>query len=310
MIRTCMSCMSCICCVVFFLGLIGGCTSEDPLYCDAQKPCEGKGFFCNLKTNTCEVNADTGVPDTGGKDTGTDLPDPDGPTSDLTPDLAGDLPAPDSGPDSGQDAAVPDVLSPDTSAPPKCGDGVVNGSEQCDGTLFNGKTCKTLGYASGTLKCTAKCLFDTTGCVAPAKCGDGLINATNEQCDKTALGGKTCKTQGYTGGSLKCTTSCKLDTTSCYKCGDGKITSPIEVCDGTTMGGKTCKTQGYAGGTLKCESDCKAFDTLACHNCGNNKLDTGEKCDGTALGGKTCKTEGFDGGKLACKTYCSLDTKE
>ena len=43
-----------------------------------------------------------------------------------------------------------------------CGDGVITGSEQCDFYL-NGRTCTDLGYAGGTLGCSA-CQYDASGC--------------------------------------------------------------------------------------------------------------------------------------------------
>ena len=50
--------------------------------------------------------------------------------------------------------------------PPSCGDGAANGAESCDGSDLGGESCTSLGYASGTLACTAGCGFDLTGCVA------------------------------------------------------------------------------------------------------------------------------------------------
>ena len=48
-----------------------------------------------------------------------------------------------------------------------CGDGHVDGNEQCDGADLGGKTCTdvTSGFAQGgTLTCKADCTFDTTDC--------------------------------------------------------------------------------------------------------------------------------------------------
>ncbi|MBI2145868.1 hypothetical protein HYU22_00835 [Candidatus Woesearchaeota archaeon] len=50
--------------------------------------------------------------------------------------------------------------------PITCGNNLVEGSEQCDGTALNSQTCVTRGFASGTLRCTATCTFDTSSCVA------------------------------------------------------------------------------------------------------------------------------------------------
>src|SRR3989344_839628 len=54
------------------------------------------------------------------------------------------------------------------SSAPFCGDGQVNGNEQCDGTNFNGQTCASVlgaGY-TGSMACSATCTLDTSGCQA------------------------------------------------------------------------------------------------------------------------------------------------
>lgn len=71
---------------------------------------------------------------------------------------AGDLP-----PDTRPDQGLPDLKVPD-SAPAVCGDGVINGSDKCDGKQLGGKTCASLGLGGGTLTCTGKCAFDLSGC--------------------------------------------------------------------------------------------------------------------------------------------------
>ena len=45
-------------------------------------------------------------------------------------------------------------------------------------------------------------------------CGDAVID-TGEECDGIALGGASCYSEGFTGGSLSCTASCVLNTTAC-----------------------------------------------------------------------------------------------
>jgi predicted esterase len=52
-----------------------------------------------------------------------------------------------------------------------CGNGVVDGSEQCDGAMLGGATCAsaTMGaFPSGTLACAANCGFDMSGCMTVA----------------------------------------------------------------------------------------------------------------------------------------------
>jgi hypothetical protein len=46
-----------------------------------------------------------------------------------------------------------------------CGDGVITGSEQCDGSNFGGESCATLGEGSGTLVCDpVTCSLDVSMC--------------------------------------------------------------------------------------------------------------------------------------------------
>ncbi|MCC6751325.1 MAG: hypothetical protein IT371_26970 [Deltaproteobacteria bacterium] len=47
-------------------------------------------------------------------------------------------------------------------------------------------------------------------------CGNGALDA-GEVCDGSALGGRTCAIEGFTAGTLACTTSCTLDRTGCRK---------------------------------------------------------------------------------------------
>ncbi len=46
-----------------------------------------------------------------------------------------------------------------------CGNGAIDGTEQCDGANLNGFTCEALGNAGGTLQCDpVTCTFDTQLC--------------------------------------------------------------------------------------------------------------------------------------------------
>jgi len=58
-----------------------------------------------------------------------------------------------------------------TDAPAKCGNGKRELSEACDGKALNNLTCQALGYKGGTLKCTAGCKLDKSGCTGTATCG-------------------------------------------------------------------------------------------------------------------------------------------
>jgi hypothetical protein len=48
----------------------------------------------------------------------------------------------------------------------RCGDGIVDAAEQCNGAHLGGASCTSIpgGFGGGTLACTAACTFDTSGC--------------------------------------------------------------------------------------------------------------------------------------------------
>ena len=64
-----------------------------------------------------------------------------------------------------------------------CGDGIINGNEQCDGNNLNGQTCQTKGFTSGTLTC-GNCQFNTAQCTTQTSpvCGNRIKEGA-EQCD-------------------------------------------------------------------------------------------------------------------------------
>jgi len=51
---------------------------------------------------------------------------------------------------------------------PGCGNGVVAGTEQCDGQDLSGQTCLLAGYLGGNLGCNTDCTFDFGGCTDPS----------------------------------------------------------------------------------------------------------------------------------------------
>ncbi len=205
----------------------------------------------------------------------------------------------------------------------RCGDGKIDTGEECDGTSFLWTCLQYTNFIGGTLKCTNGCTVDNSNCERLPECGNGVINK-GEDCDGTAFGQiKTCTDYNgsFTSGSLKCTTKCQLDTSSCIeipKCGNGFINTG-EDCDGMNLGALNGNCVAYSpstytGGTLSCKQ-CH-LDTSNCQGvqgtCGDGILNTGEDCDGTIFGAKkTCAamSSSFAGGELKCTaTACQLDT--
>ncbi|MFH1545239.1 MAG: hypothetical protein ABIE23_04100 [archaeon] len=218
----------------------------------------------------------------------------------------------------------------------KCGNGEIDGTEQCDGTNLNHNdtNCATKWpgiYSGGTFSCTSGCEYNKSNCVLVEgeTCGDGDVNANiGEECDPNSTDPAPftyCSEldEGYPYGPTTCLgpeagedKKCKYDRTQCAKCGDG-IIQPIygEVCDKGSppdiqmdLNDKNCETQGFDTGDLGCSSNCESFDISNCDStdpfCGDNEINrASEKCDGLDWGNVTACTDldfapgnKFDGG--------------
>lgn len=158
------------------------------------------------------------------------------------------------------DPAPPGMFShPGDRADGLCGNGVLEGAEDCEGGL-DGVTCESLGLGPGDVACGNDCRFDTSACDS---CGDG-VRQMGEECDGDDLSGTTCMYLGLGSGMPTCN-GCRLDTSTCRPnevCGDG-LRSGTELCDGENLGSQTCATLGYSGGMLACRSHC-TYDTTGC----------------------------------------------
>ena len=131
---------------------------------------------------------------------------------------------------------------------------------------FRGSVLIASATGQGCTRCTAPLIEDfialaLAGC---AVCGDALIDA-GEACDGANLGGETCESLGFQGGTLACTDGCAFDVSSCDNCGNGFIDSAEEMCDGNDHGGASCVTFGFLGGNLACTDSC-GFDTSNCES--------------------------------------------
>lgn len=183
-----------------------------------------------------------------------------------------------------------------------CGNGLIDGNEQCDGAQLKGASCTSLGAGAGTLVCSPLCIYDTSGC-AGAKCGDGTKDP-GEECD-SSLGGMTCTDLKHGGGTLLCSETCQFDESQCCE----SVCTPGEtMCAAKTM--FTCDAvvdgcYGWDGG-VACAFDC---DGNKCLNqaCGDAVQQAPEECDAADFGPSSCQTFGFDGGSLQCTPDCKID---
>lgn len=194
----------------------------------------------------------------------------------------------------------------------RCGNEVIEGDEECDGTFLGGATCQSLGHQGGSLGCTLDCTFNELGCIDT--CGDSAIQVP-EVCDGTDTAGQTCLDlgQGFVGGTLLCASGCDgLDTSSCRwaECGDG-VAEGEEVCDGTDLRWNDCRSigEGFGCGDLACNGTCDGWVNDEClttsATCGDGVMEgVCEVCDGTDFGGLDCTDFGYGEGYLVCHPRC------
>jgi hypothetical protein len=102
---------------------------------------------------------------------------------------------------------------------------------------------------------------DGVGVQLATLCGNGQVSG-GEQCDGEELGGKTCASEGFASGKLRCV-QCHLDTSKCSFCGNDAINTG-EECDGPDLGGETCERLGFTGGTLACDANTCELATGGC----------------------------------------------
>jgi len=214
---------------------------------------------------------------------------------------------------------------------PSCGDGVVEGSEECDdGNTTNGDGCNndctfscvstdsTRDCASSNACVTGSTCDDTThtcstgttvtdgtscgsgeicvsGACTAATCGDGFTTAP-EQCD---FG--TGNNVAGSGCQPDCTFSCS---TAPNSCDDGNPCNGTETCGAVTgpngTGGQVCSpgtplADGTScGGGKICKSGVCSTPAAVC---GNGIVEAGEQCD---LGVQ-------NGQGLGCSAQCTFD---
>jgi fibro-slime domain-containing protein len=141
---------------------------------------------------------------------------------------------------------------------PKCGDGIVAGTETCD----DGKNDGSYGSCSSS-------------CQRGPYCGDGVVQAGHETCDD-GVNLTTYSANGMAG----CAPGCKA---SAY-CGDGQLDSTA---------GEECDDGTNAGGYGQCGTGCKRGP-----RCGDGIVQSpNEECDdGNLISGdgcsNTCRREG------------------
>ncbi len=81
------------------------------------------------------------------------------------------------------------VCTPAVKGAAYCGDGIINGVEDCEPGDVGSVTCEDLGFGEGgTLGCAAGCTFNTAACVSVAGCGEGTeFDAVTGECTPDSI---------------------------------------------------------------------------------------------------------------------------
>jgi len=193
----------------------------------------------------------------------------------------------------GNSTAITIVLppTPDASADvaqSTCGNGVLDGTEQCDdGNTVSGDGCSKICQIESNYDCPK------TGalCRNLAVCGNSVLTS-DETCDDG-------NTKGGDGCSADCQTvesgwQCRVPGKPCApKCGDG-VQSGNEACDdGNTKGGDGCSTLCTIELGWKCDGRPSSCSKTTC---GDGKKEGAESCDDG-------NTMPFDG----CSEDCQIE---
>lgn len=173
-----------------------------------------------------------------------------------------------------------------------CGDGQAGPHERCDGGDLSGADCMSLGYAGGTLACTAECFFDASGCEGDGRCGNEIVDENlGELCDGPNLAMRDCTDRGFVAGTLACQ----------------------EDCRAFDYGGCLDKFEDCANGVdddgdfVKDCADPFCMQAPECtQGCGDGLRQTAEECDGSDVAGYRCNDFFYSGGAMSCAN-CRLD---
>ncbi len=120
---------------------------------------------------------------------------------------------------------------------PVCGNGIIEGNEQCDGSAFGGVTCASRGYHYGNLGCTSVCTYDNS-CT---DCFDSDGGSTSVKGNATAFASANGSANV---GVDQCLSPTLLREFACYSPGtaySNSITSYNVTCPGGCLNG-ACTT--------------------------------------------------------------------
>ena len=172
----------------------------------------------------------------------------------------------------------------DLSACLYCGDGIVNNSEVCDGSVPEGVTCTTVmddgKVYTGTLSCKDDCTFDISNCTedvvedcTPENCTTDDPNAT-AVCNENVCN-VTCNENYIDVEGVCTTTACNAEDTQCgdntfYKCSSGELKAFPIPTDGKHYVCDVTKDDGWVEVECTEASHCTTDDSNATATCEAN----------------------------------------
>jgi hypothetical protein len=152
-----------------------------------------------------------------------------------------------------------------------CGNGTIEGSEQCDGAALGGNTCTTIGggFTGGTLSCSGSCTFNTSACTgappdtSPPSFASFAASTTNAEGTAGAQVGLSWTASDATppvvydlaretGVNTELTTS--LNTTSTFMSGTSNVTYAVPASSPYSDSASLLVGQTYYYNMMYCDS--------------------------------------------------------
>lgn len=183
--------------------------------------------------------------------------------------------------------------------PDVCGNGTLDGKEQCDGLDFGDQTCADFDFDGGTLGCSDECLIETDECVDFS--GNCCVPNDTPGCEDPTCVEQVCETFPFCCTFPSwfdfCSSQAQMVCDACNEpgvCGNGIIDAVDEVCDIDDIE-TTCLDEGFDGGTIGCLPDCSDIDLTGCQMFGGDCCEPhgGTGCDDPECTEAVCAADPF-----------------
>jgi hypothetical protein len=191
---------------------------------------------------------------------------------------------------------------------PKCGDSIVQSSEDCDLGSGNTNGCPA-PYGGSCSYCDKSCAIQSN--VSSVSCNNGIIDYP-EECDNGASNTNSPCSVVYGGSSCTyCDKSCASHTVQAPKCGDSLTQSGNgEQCDDGSSNTNTACTPVYPGSCTYCDKSCKSHTVSSSpsQTCNNGIIEGSEECDNGGSNTNSPCTPPYGGSCTYCDRNCASHT--